>query len=204
MREIKDSGNMRENSELVISAEGLMGKQSVRATFRLPRQVIELLGLVAAQLGLKQKSLFDQLIENASVLNKVAESAHGYNPESGDRRQKTFVLSKRSLQILNMVARKQKISRDVLVEVSIQRLLPVMNAEQERHKKRTRIYEDLQDYLLQGKKLLQKTNRLLGKEDHVYEMVKKIVELCEEKANILEGIVAKGQSMENFEERMGS
>lgn len=204
MRKIDESDNFEKNSELLISAEGLMGKQSVRATFRLPRHVIELLGLVAAQLGLKQKSLFDQLIEDAFVLNKVAENAHDYNPESGDRRQKTFVLSKRSLQILNLVAQKQRIPRDVLVEVSIQRLLPVMNAEQEKHKKRMGVYEDLQNYLQQGRKLLQKTSRLLGKEDHVYEMVKKIVELCEEKVVVLEGIVEKGQSMENFEERRGS
>ena len=32
MRKIDDSDNFEENSELLISAEGLMGKQSVRAT----------------------------------------------------------------------------------------------------------------------------------------------------------------------------
>ena len=51
-----------------LTVDDLKGKQSVRATFRLPQQVIELLTLIAGQLGIKQKSLFDQLIEDSAVL----------------------------------------------------------------------------------------------------------------------------------------
>lgn len=203
MHDPRDRNKISESAGLFISAEGLKGKQSVRATFRLPGQIIELLGIVATQLDLKQKSLFDQLIEDEDVLDKVAENAHEYMPGSKERRQKTFVLSKRSLQVLDRVARQRQISRDLLVEVSIQRLLPVMSAEQKKHKKRALIYQDMESHLDQGRKLLQKAGVLLGKEDRVYEMIKKIVDLCEEKVSELETIVEKGQSMERFETRGG-
>ncbi|MFH1215086.1 MAG: hypothetical protein V1706_01150 [Pseudomonadota bacterium] len=195
----KDDKKNSEYAGLFISAEGLRGKQSVRATFRLPSHVIELLGVVAAQLNLKQKSLFDQLVEDMSVLDKVAERAHDYSPEDKERRQKTFVLSRRSLQVLDMVARRQNIPRDVLVEVSIQRLLPVIDAEQQKHKKRALLHKDLENYLAHGEKILEKAGSLLGEDDQVYEMVAKIVGLCAEKVAELENIVEKGQSMERFD-----
>ena len=128
--------NIPHNSALFISAQGLKGKQSVRATFRLPEHIINLLGIVASQLGIKQKSLFDQLLENKDVLIKVAEKAHTNIHVKEERRQKMFVLSKNSLNVLAAVAKQQKIPRDFLVEISIERLLPIINAEQEKLKKR--------------------------------------------------------------------
>ena len=65
-----------------LSADILRGRQSVRATFRLPSQVIALLSVAASQLGLKQKSLFDQLVEDRAVLEQVAQMADRYRPET--------------------------------------------------------------------------------------------------------------------------
>ncbi len=186
------------DSALFISAKGLKGKQSVRATFRLPDNVIKLLGIVASQLGLKQKSLFDQLIEDKSVLDILAENA--LETEAGDesRRQKTFVLSRRSLEVLDTVARQKDIPRDLLVEVSIQRLLPVMIAEQEKHRKRTIIHKEMENYLRQGRKLLEKAGKILNKEDLAYTLFADVVGVCEEKVSDLGEIVEKGQSMEDY------
>ena len=39
----------------------LLGKKSVRATFRLHPTAVELTSILAAQLGIKQKSLFGEL-----------------------------------------------------------------------------------------------------------------------------------------------
>jgi len=198
-----DDAHMKKNSAqnlgLTITATGLKGKQSVRATFRLPDHIIKLLGIVASQLGLKQKSLFDQLVEDEEVLIKVAEGASGKVSAAEECRQKTYVLSRRSLDVLDNVARQQNIPRDVLVEVSIKRLLPVMNNEQERHRKRKLIYGEIRTFLDQGKKILQKSSRLLGEEDHAYDLLKKIVDVCEENVLELERIVEKGRPMENFE-----
>jgi hypothetical protein len=184
--------------DLHISAHGLKGKQSVRATFRLPDNTIKLLGIVAAQLGLKQKSLFDQLIEDIDTLSKVAETAPAAVSCDEERRQKTFVLSKRSVEVLDNVAKRQNIPRDVLVETSIRRLLPIMDEEQKKHKKRVRIYQEMETYRDQCRKLQRKATRLLGKEDHAAILMDKIAGVCEESAKELGVTIENGQKMENY------
>jgi hypothetical protein len=181
---------------LKISEERLRGRQSVRTTFRLSEDLINLIGIVAVQFGLKQKSLFDQLIEDPAVLNKVAESVAGYTPDNTRRRPKTFVLSKHSLHSLEKVATERRISRDALVEVSIRRLLPVVLAEWEKHKKRQIILVEMESFLGHGQELLVQAERLLGRDDPVYEMVDRMVRLGKEKVANLADIVAKGKSME--------
>jgi len=194
----KDEFYVSEDLSLSISIEGLKGKQSVRTTFRLPEHIINLLGAVASQLGLKQKSLFDQLIEDKEVLYKLAQNVHNIELLGSNRRQKTFVLSRRSLKVLESVAKQQRISRDVLVEISIQRLLPMMNEEHEKHRKRTLIYKDMEKNLRQARLLLQKTEHLLGKEDKTYELIEKSVNVYEENFSILKTILEKGKLIEDF------
>lgn len=187
-----------QESSLFITANGLRGKQSVRATFRLPDHIIRLLGLVAAQLGIKQKSLFDQLIEDKEILNKVAGNARSLAQSNGDRRQKTFVLSRRSLDVLDCVARQQNIPRDLLVEISIQRLLPVMNDEQERHAHRKLICQEVESLLEHGETILARTSQLLGQEDQTYALVERIVDLCTATVNELRTTIGKGQQIEEL------
>ncbi|MGA7144017.1 MAG: hypothetical protein WBY47_05885 [Desulfobacterales bacterium] len=43
----------------------LKSRQSVRATFRLTQGGIEAMGLVANQMGIKQRSLFDHMVEDS-------------------------------------------------------------------------------------------------------------------------------------------
>ena len=198
MSDEKNDSYVPGNSALFLSAKGLKGKQSVRATFRLPEHIINLLGLVAMQLGIKQKSLFDQLVEDKYVLTKVAEQAHVMAHEHEKRRQKTYVLSRKSLNVLDTVAKQQKIPRDFLVEISIERLLPVITAEQEKHRKRKLIYKDLQDYLFQGQKLLRKTERVLGKDDRVSAKLRKIVAAYEANVTELADMIESGRIMEDF------
>ena len=50
----------------------LRGKQSVRATFKLTKKAIDSLGVVALHMGIKQKSLFDHIIEDTSTLKELA------------------------------------------------------------------------------------------------------------------------------------
>ncbi len=179
-----------------ISEARLRGRQSVRTTFRLPVHLIEVLGIIACQFGVKQKSLFDQMIEDDAALDEIGEWVSSYTPENIERRPKTYVLSKQSLLAFERVATERQISRDILVEVSIRRLLPLLFAERERHSKRVKILGDMELYLRQGQELLAKTGRLLGKDDPVYEMVSRMVRLGEEKVMALTDIVAKGKTLE--------
>lgn len=184
-----------------LSADGLQGKQSVRTTFRLPGHTIKLLNVVAFQLGLKQKSLFDQLVEDEKILKEVAEKALKekveFNPD--ERRQKTYVLNRRSLEIIEKLCKEQNIPRDFLVEISIQRLLPVFNSEQEKHKIRSIIFKDMKRHLDQGKKLLEKAEHLLGEDDTICDMIKKSNEVNERNVTELRTLIEKGKAMEDFE-----
>lgn len=148
-----------------LSADTLKGKQSVRVTFRLPIEIIALLSVTADQLGLKQKSLFDQLVEDRYILEQVAAGANRYQASENQRQQKTYVVSRNSLSSLEYVAKTHGVSRDLLVEISINRLLPVLNAEQKKQEKRKKILTDLEVYLQEGLKLLRTSERLLGSED---------------------------------------
>ena len=57
------------------SSADLRGKQSVRATFKLTEKAIEALSIVAVHLGIKQKSLFDHLLEDTRSLSAIAKEA---------------------------------------------------------------------------------------------------------------------------------
>ena len=50
------------------STEDLRGKQSVRATFKLSPRAISAISVMALHLGIKQKSLFDHLMDDEAAL----------------------------------------------------------------------------------------------------------------------------------------
>lgn len=152
-------------SSLGLTADYLKGKQSVRATFKLPDQMIRLLSIAAAQLGIKQKTLFDQLVEDRKVLAQLALEAERYKPVVVERRQKTYVLSRNSLISIEEVSREYQLPRDLLVEISINRLLPVIDAERKKQKRRRLLLRELELYQQEGIALLKKSRKLLGPDD---------------------------------------
>jgi hypothetical protein len=149
------------------SSADLRGRQSVRATFKLSPRAIDVLSIVAAQLGIKQKSLFDHLIEDVKSLNVIANEIEDEAFGALERIQKTYVVSRRTLSCLEQTSRQFNAPRDALVEYSIQRLLPVIAKERERHRKRKEVLNDINVHLEQGLKILQKARSLLGEEDPV-------------------------------------
>lgn len=194
-----DQNGPREKTGLKMSLERLRGRQSVRTTFRLPEDVIGLLGIAAGQFGLQQKVLLDQLIENVDVLKRVAETARQDLRAALPGRPKTFVLSKQTLLFLEKVSRECRIPRDALVELAILRLLPVVRSEREKQRKRVEILTDMVNYLRYGQRLLAKSESLLGQDDHVYELIEKMIRLGEGSVAKMEAIVAKGQNIEGVD-----
>lgn len=73
-----------------ITSSGLRGKQSVRATFKLSATCIEAISIVAAQLGIKQKSLFDHLAQDSDSLNAIAREVQNARVKVENRVQKTM------------------------------------------------------------------------------------------------------------------
>ena len=184
--------------DLGLSADLLKGKQSIRATFKLPVEIIKLLSIAAAQLGIKQKTLFDQLVEDREILSQVANEAQSNDRVARERRQKTLVLSRKSLISIEKVAHEYGMPRDVLVEVSISRLLPVIDAEQQKQKSRKVVLGELEQHHQQGLLLLQKTMRLVGKDDRVFKRMKLALEQEADMIQEIQEIVLRGQRVETF------
>ena len=171
--------NRNRSASLELDSRQLKGKQSVRATFKLPEQSIDLLRVTATHLDVKQKSLIDQLVENRQILEKVAGEAQSSVQKNAQRRQKTFVLSRKSLDMLDEISMMYNISRDYLVELSIERLIPFLESEQEKHRCRRDLIQEVEHYVSQGKKLLIKADEMLGKNDRFRTHLEKIIIHCE-------------------------
>ena len=164
---------------LKLSASQLRGKQSVRATFRLSDQMIDLLKVAANHLEVQQKSLIDELVQSRETLDQVAHEAQDIVQDSTERRQKTFVLSRNALTLLDDISQKHSLSRDHLVELCISRLIPFVDAEQEKHKQRRRLMKEVNRFLEDGKALLEKADTMLGADDRFRLKLEKIVNYTE-------------------------
>jgi len=196
----KEDGDktMRHNSVFGLSADALRGRQSVRATFKLPVQIIGLLSLAANQLGLKQKSLFDQLVENREILEQVAAGAEGYTQQGEQRQQKTYVLSRNSLSTLDNVAKAYGIPRDFLVEISISRLLQVIRSEQEKQKQRKQVLSEMEALFHQGLELLSRTEQALSAEDPTSRQLSQLLGHFKRNIEQLQEVVVRGKGIEQY------
>lgn len=180
------------------SPEDLRGRQSVRATFKLSARAIDAMSIVSVHLGIKQKSLFDHLIEDARSLSRIAREIESDKLRTTGRVQKTFVISRRTLSSLDEVSKRFQAPRDALVEYSIQRLLPVIEQERERHHRRKELLEDMNEYLADGMKILKKSRSLLGENDPVFTRLASAMKtLSDAQANV-RAFVEKGEIIEEF------
>ncbi len=180
------------------SPEDLRGRQSVRATFKLSVRAIEVMSIVSVHLGIKQKSLFDHLIEDAQSLSHIAREIESEEFRTLSRIQKTFVISRRTLSCLDEISKRFQAPRDALVEYSIQRLLPVIDQERERHRRRKEILNDMNEHLADGLKILKKSKSLLGEDDPVFiRLAAAMKSLVNAQANV-RTFVEKGEIIEEF------
>lgn len=175
----------------------LRGRQSVRTTFKLSERSIGALSILAGQLGIKQKSLFDHLIEDTQALQMIASEFVNVGP-AAQRVAKTYVISRKTLESLERVSEKYNTPRDALVEYSIERILPLLVREKEKHIKRKILMEELNEYLRQGTAILARAENDLGPDDPMFVqilgMIRSVTSCCRE----LEQCVVRGNKIENF------
>jgi len=179
-------------------ASDLRGRQSVRATFKLTEGCIDAISIVAAHLGIKQKSLFDHLVEDASSLSSIAREIQHVKLAKQGRIQKTFVISRRSLLFLEKISKNYDAPRDALVEYFVQRLLPIIANEREKHNKRKEVLGEIENHFKKGKKLLKKMRDLLGVDDPIYQKLEPVMMVYEKAYNNIEFFVEKGKTIEDF------
>jgi len=176
----------------------LRGRQSVRATFKLSEGCIEAISIVAAHLGIKQKSLFDHLVEDARSLKSIAREIQNIKLTRQGRVQKTFVISRRSLLSLENISKNFNAPRDALVELSVQRLLPIIAKEREKHEKRKKMLNEIARHLEEGERLLNKTKEIFGEEDTIVQKLESVMTVYDNAYHHIASFIEKGKIIEEF------
>ena len=176
----------------------LRGRQSVRATFKLSARAIQALSIAAVHLGIKQKSLFDHLMDDPEALVTIARSLEEARPPKQGRVQKTYVLSRRALDCLERTCRSFNMPRDTLVEYSIARLLPLIEKEREKHENRKVLVDQVKALAADGQALLARANHLLGQADPLPQRLNAAVTLLQTTADQMDEHIQRGKNIETF------
>ena len=180
------------------STMDLRGRQSVRATFRLSEACIDAITILSAQLGIKQKSVFDHLLEDAQVLRNVARELEDTQFDRHGRIQKTFVVSRRSLSFLDMISSKHNAPRDALVEYSVRRLLPIIANERKKHEKRKELLGEISNHFNDGETLLSKAEELLGGDDLIVNKLQIAMSIYQNVLDDITNFIERGKIIERF------
>jgi hypothetical protein len=199
MKKTKNNQIDMEKPAFTTSALDLRGRQSVRATFRLSENCIDAIGILAAQLGIKQKSVFDHLMEDAQALEHMARELRNIDVNRDARIQKTFVISRRSLVFLDSISNEYDAPRDALVEYSVRRLLPIIAKERKRHQKRKQLLSEISNHFAEGEQLLSKADGMLGAEDPVVNKLKTAVSVYKNAFDDITRIIERGKIIEEFQ-----
>ena len=176
----------------------LRGRQSVRATFRLSEACIDAISILSAQLGIKQKSIFDHLMENAQVLKNMARELENTEFDRHERIKKTFVISRRSLSFLDMISSEHNAPRDALVEYSVRRLLPIIAKERIKHEKRKDLLAEISNHFAKGEKLLAKADEMLGSDDPIVHKLQTAMSVYKNAFGDIANFIERGKMLEKF------
>ena len=181
------------------STMDLRGRQSVRATFRLSETCIDAISVLSAQLGIKQKSVFDHLLEDAQVLKNMARELANIELDRQERIQKTFVISRRSLSYLDSISNKYDAPRDALVEYSVRRLLPIIAKERKKHEKRKRLLAEISNHFQEGENLFSKADEMLGTDDPVVNKLETAMSVYKNAFHDIANFIDRGKIIEEFQ-----
>ena len=176
----------------------LRGRQSVRATFRLSEACIDAISILSAQLGIKQKSVFDHLMEDAQTLKNVAQELENTEFERHPRIQKTFVISRRSLSFLDMISSEYSAPRDALVEYSVRRLLPIIANERKKHEKRKELLAQISNHFQKGRMLLSQAEAALDKDDPIVNRLGTAMSVYQNVLDDIASFIERGKIIEEF------
>lgn len=180
------------------SSRDLRGRQSVRATFKLTARAIETMSAVSIHLGIKQKSLFDHLVDDIKALEVIAREVQTTKFDEPSRVQKTFVLSRRTLNSLELASVNFQTPRDALVEYSIQRLMPVITKEKEKHQRRKALLNRINGFLESGEQIMQEAREWLGEEDPVFDALSRAMTVLLNARDDIAAFIDKGKIIEKF------
>jgi len=198
MKDENHKNQLRDDMLPQPSSRDLRGRQSVRATFKLTARAIETMSAVSIHLGIKQKSLFDHLVDDIKALEVIAREVQTTKFDEPSRVQKTFVLSRRTLNSLELASVNFQTPRDALVEYSIQRLMPVITKEKEKHQKRKALLNRINGFLESGGQIMQEAREWLGEEDPVFDELARAMTVLLNARDDIAAFIDKGKIIEKF------
>jgi hypothetical protein len=176
----------------------LKGRQSVRTTFKLSPRCIDALSLLAGQLGIKQKSIVDHLVDDTQTLHALAREAVQRDSMADDRVAKTYVISRRTLESLETVSKRFQTPRDTLVESSIERIMPLLKEEKRKHQQRKHLQDRLQQLLQASKELLEQADAVLDADDPVADHIVLMARTVQNGCSEVDQIIERGRRLEDF------
>ena len=177
----------------------LKGKQSVRTSFKLPEICIQAINIVTTQLGIKHRSLFDFLVEDTDTLEAIAKEIGRKNHNKDKGTPKNFIVSRESLLVIDEMCEKLQVSRDTLIELSVRRLLPIIEKEMESHRNRKAIFELVQNHYKDSRKVLKQIKESVGEEDPIYKIYQNAVNICKQVKTQVNDTISKGTVLEGFD-----
>ena len=194
--------NKKKSVEFVMLSEtysaDLRGRQSVRTTFKLTPRSIDALSLLAGQLGIKQKSIFDHLVDDTKALQALARDLENRAELDQERVPKTYVISRKTLENLDQVSKRYQAPRDALVEFCIERIMPLIKEEKEKHLNRQKLQTKLDQFLALSRELLEDADRELDRDDPVFEQVYQMARAAQSGHDEINQIIEKGARLEEY------
>lgn len=180
------------------SATLLRRRQSIRVSFKLTAKCIEAMNILGSHLRVKPKSLFDHMVQEPETLKAIATRARERNDDDQPQMAKTYVISRDAAEMLDAVARAHKVSRDALVETSVQQLMPLIQKEQVRHTSRKNLVLRMERHLKNGRKLLDDMVSDLGDNDPMCDKMENVMAVYERAFSSLSVFIQKGENIEGF------
>ena len=174
------------------SATDLRGRQSVRLTFKLTPGCIRALNILGTHLCRKPKSLFDHMVQERKTLAAMAAQADADQTDKTPRATKTDVISRDAALILDEVA------RDLLVDSSVQHLMPLIQKEQVRHSARKILIGRMERHPKEGRKMCADMERELGASDPMCTKMRNVMGAYERAFAAMAAFIKKGETIEGF------
>jgi len=150
-----------------IEPKVLSGMQSVRTTFNISEKSIRMIQGLSESYKIKPKEIFDILLnDNNSYIDDYFKKEYDFF--SGEKKKKTYVISKNSLDWLNIQSKKRIISRDKLVECSLWGFFLIYDEKKkEREKKEKEAVEIINYYNKVFWETSAKLKKLFGEDDDI-------------------------------------
>jgi hypothetical protein len=109
------------------------------------------------------------------------------------------VISRRSLSSFDEISTNFNAPRDVLVELSIQRLLPIIERERKKHEKRKDFLTKINRHYKEGEKILNGIRKQLGDDDPIINKFKTVMSSYESAKNNIEAFIDRSRGIEKFD-----